>query len=69
MSKLNSQKEEALDKLILSTIPLVEKKMKENEIKEHMELKRTFYQQRSNSLKKKNEESRFINEKEISRSR
>ena len=30
MAKLTSQKEESLDKLILSTLPLVEKKIKEN---------------------------------------
>jgi hypothetical protein len=34
-----------------------------------MELKRTFYQEHSQQIRRKNQESRLVNEKEVARSK
>ena len=68
MAQLESQKQDTISSLILSTIPVVDKKLKE-EAKEHeiWEKKSRFVD--TSSLKRKNMESRMVNEKEVARSK
>lgn len=48
---------------------MVDRKLKESEVQEGLELKRTFYNDHSQQIRKKNQESRLINEKEVARSK
>ena len=68
MAQLDTQKQETISSLILNTIPVVDKKLKE-EVKEHeiWEKKSRFVD--TSSLKRKNMESRMVNEKEVARSK
>jgi hypothetical protein len=63
MARINYQKEETLNRLILSSIPVIEKKNKEQELRERTQIKKSLEESRNKELKKKYEESRLINEK------
>jgi hypothetical protein len=47
----------------------VEKKLKESVVMEGLELKKTQYNDHAFQIRKKNQESRLVNEKEIARSK
>jgi hypothetical protein len=69
MGQLDRQKEETINQLILSTVPVVDRKIKEEESREQMELKRSKYSDQISVLRRRNQESRVVNEKEVERSR
>ena len=68
MAQLEEQKQETINHLILNTIPVVDKKLKEEEQSQEIQMKRSQFVDVS-SLKRKNMESRIVNEKEVARSK
>ena len=69
MGQLDSHKEETINRLILSTIPVVDKKLKEQEEKQQIENKKFKYINIATVLRKKNQESRIVNEREVAKSK
>lgn len=61
MSQLDEQNSQTINKLILSTIPVVDKKLKEQHDKSMIELKKSNSGFRTSVLKKRNMESRIVN--------
>lgn len=69
MAQLDSHKEDTINRVILSTIPVVDKKLREQDARQQIDFRKTKYGDRTAVLKRKNQESRFINEKEVAKSR
>lgn len=70
MALLDSQKEETISKLILNTVPVVDKKIREQKYEARLRAKKANKVDESLVLKRRNQqESRMINYKEVARSK
>ena len=58
-----------LNDLIANTVPVIDKKLKENYAHEEIEMKKSQYRTRTLDVWKKNKESRIINERQVFRSK
>lgn len=69
MAHLDSQKEETLNKVILSSVPVVDQKIREQRYEAKLKAKEASNIDESALRKRRNQESRMVNCKEVTRSK